>query len=95
MSAVDSLNEDVLTAQAPREAVEIDYEVWYPMNWYVRWDQKNGSAVFKCYKTESEDGYQSYCNALEGPPSSKPSSLTTTIQAETGNTCWTSNVRSV
>ena len=71
VSAVDSLNEDVLTDQAPREAVEIDYEVWYPMNWYVRWDQKNGSAVFKCYKTESEDGYQSYCNALDGPPSSQ------------------------
>ena len=71
VSTVDSLNEEVLTTPGPPEAVEIDYEVWYPMNWYVRWDQKNGSAVFKCYKTESEHGYQDYCNTLDGPPSTQ------------------------
>ena len=71
VSTVDSLNEEVLTTRGLPEAVEIDYEVWYPMNWYVRWDQKNGSAVFKCYKTESEHGYQDYCNTLDGPPSTQ------------------------
>ena len=48
---------------------EVDYELWYPLNWYVRHPQREGSLAFQCYKDEGEDGYAPWCNTLEEPPS--------------------------
>jgi len=46
----------------PSERVQVDYEIWYPFNWYVRND---GFVEFRCYKDESEDGYVDWCTPLE------------------------------
>ena len=53
------------------QVVNIDYELWYPLNWYVRQEQKDGTLGFKCYKDEDEDGYASYCTPLEESPSTR------------------------
>ena len=69
VDAVDTLGNGVFSGADGREVVQIDYELWYPMNWYVRHEQKNGTLGFKCYKDEKEDGYVDWCQPLEEPPS--------------------------
>ncbi len=54
-----------------KQVVNVDYEMWYPFNWYVRHEQKDGTLAFRCYKNESEDGYAPWCNPLEEPPTTK------------------------
>ena len=66
---VDGLGADLLTPEQDQRVVDIDYELWYPINWYVRTEQKDGTLGFKCYKDEDEDGYASYCNTIEEEPS--------------------------
>ena len=68
---VKTLDNGVLGEADGQQAVDVDYELWYPFNWYVRHEQKGGTLGFKCYKNESEDGYVSWCNPLEEPPSAK------------------------
>ncbi len=71
VETVDNL-EDVLANGADQQPrVEVDYEIWYPMTWYVRHEEKARVLQFKCYKDESEPGYVDWCNPLEETPSSK------------------------
>ena len=71
VETVDNL-EDVLANGADQQPrVEVDYEIWYPMTWYVRHEEKARVLQFKCYKDESEAGYVDWCNPLEETPSSK------------------------
>ena len=44
--------------------VKVDYDVWYPLQWYVRDDVGNGRLSFQCFEESKEDG--SHCIALEG-----------------------------
>ena len=39
----------------------VDYETWYPFQWYVRHAQKDGKLAFRCFKGEDEDGHTSGC----------------------------------
>ena len=52
----------------PSERIQVDYEIWYPFNWYVRND---GFVEYRCYKDESEDGYVDWCSPLEETPSAQ------------------------
>ena len=71
VKTVDNL-EDVLANGADQQPrVEVDYEIWYPMTWYVRHEEKAKILKFNCYKDESEPGYVAWCNPLEETPSSK------------------------
>ena len=70
-NAVDSLGQGVFNEANGEQAVQVDYELWYPLNWYVRHEQKDGALGFKCYKKEGEDGYVDWCQSLETPPSTK------------------------
>ena len=64
-----TLNEDIIHGGADgSRMVDVDYELWYPLNWYVRREQRDGTLGFQCYKTEDEDGYASWCNPLKEPP---------------------------
>ena len=70
VSVLDDLEaEGVLPDQWARPAVEIDYEIWYPMNWYVRQAQRDGTVEFRCYKAEGDPGYQPWCDPVSAPPS--------------------------
>ena len=46
--------------------VQVDYEVWYPFNWYVRNDN---FVEYRCYKDETEGGYVDWCSPLKEAPS--------------------------
>ena len=73
VNTVDALSADVFNGATDGQVVEIDYELWYPLNWYVRQEQKDGTLGFKCYKDEDEfqDGevVPAHCKPLEEPPS--------------------------
>ena len=46
----------------PSQKVQVDYEIWYPLNWYMR---KDNIVEFRCYKDRHEDGYVDWCNPLD------------------------------
>ena len=61
-------SEDPAPSISPRRAVEVDYDVWYPFQWYVRNAESGGLLRFTCFKKENDDGWNDGCNSLEGPP---------------------------
>lgn len=62
-------DEDGLTdSPEPRRTVEVDYDVWYPFQWYVRSAESDGLLRFTCFKAEDEDGWNDGCNSLDDPP---------------------------
>ena len=71
VKTVDTLGNGVLNWAEDGQTVDVDYEMWYPFNWYVRHEQKDGTLGFRCYKNENEDGYVSWCTPLEEPPSTR------------------------
>ena len=50
------------------DAVRVDYELWYPMQWYVRHQQEEGNLSFSCFKDEDEEGWNAGCNPISEPP---------------------------
>ena len=66
-----SLDDGVMDSAQAQQVVDVDYELWYPFNWYVRQEQKEGTLGFRCYKDESESGYAPWCNPLEEPPATR------------------------
>ena len=50
------------------DAVRVDYDLWYPMQWYVRHQQKEGNLSFACFKDEEEEGWNAGCNPISEPP---------------------------
>lgn len=50
-------------ATARSATVKVDYDVWYPFQWYVRHREKEGQLSFACFRdTDGDDG----CNAIDG-----------------------------
>ena len=68
---VDRLDNGGVGSSDGEQLVDVDYELWYPLNWYVRREQKDGTLKFHCYKDEKEDGYVDWCKPLEEPPSTR------------------------
>ncbi|MDA1127165.1 MAG: TIGR03663 family protein [Chloroflexi bacterium] len=61
-----------------RRAVEVDYDIWYPFQWYVRNAESGGLLRFTCFKAESDDGWNDGCNSLAESPADdayKPAAL--------------------
>ena len=42
-------------------AVKVDYDLWYPFQWYVRGESSTGTLNFTCFKDEKEDGWNDGC----------------------------------
>jgi hypothetical protein len=55
-------------ASTQRRAVEVDYDIWYPFQWYVRNAESDGLLRFTCFKSEGDDGWNASCNSLESTP---------------------------
>ena len=69
---------DTSNASTQRRAVEVDYDIWYPFQWYVRNAESDGLLRFTCFKSERDDGWNSGCNSLEstlGEDEFRPDSL--------------------
>ena len=62
----EEIDTRVLRQQPAGQAVKVDYELWYPFNWYVRDAQKDGTLGFSCFKDQEEDGWNAGCNPVEG-----------------------------
>ena len=74
-SAELDLAENIIEA---RRAVEVDYDVWYPYQWYVRNVERDGLLRFTCFKQKDDEGWNDGCNTLEEPRGEdefKPSTL--------------------
>ena len=51
-----------LATQGPASGeVRVDYEMWYPFNWYVRNLQRDGRLKFSCFKEDKEEGWNQGC----------------------------------
>ena len=59
------LDSRVLSAQPVPGSVAVDYDLWYPFNWYVRDAQRSGTLNFSCFKAEDEEGWNAGCNAVD------------------------------
>ena len=46
------------------ESVKTDYDLWYPLQWYVRDHTRDGRMAFRCFKTDPEE--DSNCIVLSG-----------------------------
>ena len=42
----------------------IDYDIWYPMHWYVRNNDINGSIEFRCFKQHGDPEWNETCLSL-------------------------------
>ena len=58
-------------------AIKVDYDLWYPFNWYVRDAQRQGALSFSCFKGEEEEGWDASCNPVKEPPDSQALLLST------------------
>ena len=50
--------------QGDGNPVLVDYDMWYPFQWYVRHHHDEGILQFKCFKAEGEDGWNSSCSPV-------------------------------
>ena len=61
-----ALDRQVFSVGGPEEAVQVDYDIWYPFVWYVRDHDRDGRLRFSCFKSEGESGWNDSCNSLDG-----------------------------
>ena len=67
-SGLPEESDDAIPDPGPRRIVEVDYDVWYPFQWYVRNAESDGLLRFTCFKAKTDDGWNDSCNSLEDPP---------------------------
>ena len=63
-----AIDRQVLSLGPIGEAVKVDYDIWYPFNWYVRDAQRGGTLSFTCFKDEEDEGWNAGCNRVEEAP---------------------------
>ena len=63
-STYRTLEEQVYPLTGGEEAVKVDYDMWYPLQWYVRHHTRDGRMEFRCFEATAEEG--SNCITLEG-----------------------------
>ncbi len=59
-----TLQDDVYPLNDGQETVKVDYDMWYPLQWYVRHHTRDGRMEFRCFETTEED--DSGCITLDG-----------------------------
>ncbi len=59
-----TLETDVYPLNAGFEPIKVDYDVWYPLQWYVRDHATDGRLDFHCFETQMME--DSSCIVLEG-----------------------------
>ncbi|HLF04158.1 MAG TPA: flippase activity-associated protein Agl23 [Dehalococcoidia bacterium] len=79
-----------LTAQGllqPGQAgvLAVDYDLWYPLQWYLRHHQRDGLVRWACFKSEGEAGWNAGCNPPKPAPDAAGFLLTAEHQRAVGN----------
>ena len=49
------------TLQEVNHLTTIDYDIWYPMHWYARHDDINGTVEFRCFKIHGNPEWNETC----------------------------------
>ena len=62
------LDRQVFAAGLDAPPVQVDYDIWYPLQWYVRDSLKEGTLQFSCFKDEEEEGWTPGCSPVLEPP---------------------------
>ena len=71
------LDRQVFEPTAGGPQVQVDYDIWYPLQWYVRHWQEEGTLQFSCFKDEAEDGWNASCSPVLDPPQARALLLNT------------------
>ena len=71
-----SLDAAVFQSQPEVGSVGVDYDLWYPFQWYVRQPQTKDVLRFSCFKDDSEEGWDASCNPVPEEPDSRAYLLT-------------------
>ena len=71
-----SLDAAVFQSQPEVGSVGADYDMWYPIQWYVRQPQTQDVLRFSCFKDNSEEGWNAGCNPVPEEPDSRAYLLT-------------------
>ena len=56
--------------------VVVDYDVWYPFQWYVRHAQDDDALSFACFKGKSDEGWNDSCKRVSDAPEASARLLT-------------------
>ena len=72
----ETLDSEVFQSQPAVGSVGVDYDLWYPFQWYVRQPQTQDILRFACFKDESEDGWDASCNPVPEEPDARAYLLT-------------------
>ena len=63
-STIMTLEDEVYPLPEGTEPVRVDYDLRYPLQWYVRHHTRDGRMEFKCFEADAEE--ESDCITLEG-----------------------------
>jgi predicted membrane-bound mannosyltransferase len=75
------LDQQVFESSHRNGAVRVDYELWYPFQWYVRHEEQEGTLQFSCFKDNKEVGWNAGCSPVPDDPN-EPALL---LNAQHGN----------
>ncbi|MDA1218249.1 MAG: TIGR03663 family protein [Chloroflexi bacterium] len=57
-----NLKQDALLSTAENGPVKVDYDLWYPFQWYVRDEASDDALRFACFKDSKEADWNDSCN---------------------------------
>ena len=57
----EKLHGSVFKGASEGREVRVDYDMWYPFQWYVRHVQEDGLLSYSCFKNEGEEGWHEGC----------------------------------
>ena len=58
----ERLQEEGIGEKSESPLVLVDYDVWYPFQWYVRNEAERGTLGYRCFKSEGSEGWNASCN---------------------------------
>jgi hypothetical protein len=62
------LEQRIFQAPSHNAPVWVDYEMWYPFQWYVRHKERKGDLQFSCFKDRNEEGAALGCSPASNEP---------------------------
>ena len=65
------LDSQVFQSRPEAGGVSVDYDLWYPGQWYARHEQDDGVLKYLCFKDDSEDGWNDSCKTITETPDSR------------------------
>ena len=84
LNTFKDLDSQVFQSPGSESAVRVDYDLWYPFQWYVRDEADQGTLQFSCFKKEGEDGWNAGCNPISEAPDASALVLSANHTADDG-----------